>query len=310
MVFSHRRPLQVERLIDRILELSPQAQVVLHHDEHLVPMTWTRPPGPRVHVIDHPTHIHWGGISQLRARLRVLRHIHEHIPFDWTVTISGQDYPVRHLSAWEAEVAGGGHDFILGARPVPFGPGPRRRVLAEDESYLRYAYRWTPLHPVEKYAVPVANRVARLFGADPVMVTRPFRESAVLGVIRRPIFDEHWHCYKGPTEMALSAAAVTRVVDVLTARPEIERYYATTLFPAESCLHTVLFNQPDLRALHQPVSYKLWEGGQAAHPQMIDGIDGVERAVASGSAFARKFDIDTDEAVFDAADKATDMSRK
>jgi hypothetical protein len=38
------------------------------------------------------------------------------------------------------------------------------------------------------------------------------------------------------------------------------------------------------------------------------GVDGVEQAVASGSAFARKFDIDTDEEVFDAADKAASVS--
>jgi hypothetical protein len=304
MVFSHRRPRQVERLIRRVLDLSPAAQVLLHHDAHLEPMTWTEPPGPRVHAIERPVHIQWGGFTQLQARLRVLRHLDRHFAYDWAVTVSGQDYPVTDLSAWEVQTAAGDHDYILAADQVAFDGGLPRRRLAQDEAYLRYAYRWTDLAGVGKYAVPVANRLARLVGRDPVMVSRPFRGSTKVGFARRTIFDEHWRCYKGSTEMALSAPTVRRVLDVLARRPELERYYSTTLFPAESLLHTVLYNQTDLQPLPKPLSFTIWEGGQTAHPHVI-GVDDVSTVVSSTSAFARKFDVDVDDAVFDAVDKAT-----
>jgi hypothetical protein len=128
-----------------------------------------------------------------------------------------------------------------------------------------------------------------------------------LGLARRTIFSPDWRCYKGMVSMALSARALGRVQSVLAARPEIERYYATTLFPAESLLPTVLSNEHDLRAHQGHVSFTIWEGESSPHPIEI-GPPEIEAAISSGAPFARKLDIDTGVAPFDALDAAIDAS--
>ena len=306
LVFSHRRPAQVERLLRRILELSPDSAVILHHDGHVEPMQWTDPPDSRIHVFDAQPII-WGEYSQVTARLQVLRYLHDHVPHDWSVTISGQDYPVRDLSQWQAHVSVKDLDYILDARPVNFGPGAPRRVLMQDECFARYAFRWSPLGPTAKHILPTVNRVARVFNVDPVMVKRSFKGTPWLGLARRTIFSPDWRCYKGMVSMALSAKALARVQSVLAARPEIERYYSTTLFPAESLLPTVLSNEHDLRGRQGHVSFTIWEAESSPHPVEIGPAE-IDAALSSGAPFARKLDIDTGAAAFDALDAALGAS--
>jgi hypothetical protein len=178
----------------------------------------------------------------------------------------------------------------------------------EDESYARYAYRWMPLAWWARFVAPVANRIARVAGAGPVMVTRPFRGYPRLGTARRSIFSENWRCYKGHFWMALSRKAVDRVLTVLHERPEVERYYSTTLHPDESLVHTILLNDPELRALDEQVCFTIWRGGNSAHPNVIR-LDDVDAVLASGAPFARKFDSGVDEAALDAVDAVVTAQR-
>jgi hypothetical protein len=303
VIFSHQRPAQVERLVRRILSLSPAAEVVLHHDPRRVPMVWSQPPGPRVHCVD-PQPMDWGAFTMVAATATVLEYVETHLSYDWCSVISGQDYPVTDLAAWERELGHDGSDYLLSAQEVSFDPQRPRRVLIEDEYYVRYAYRWRPLGAVPKAVVPVVNRLARLVGMGPVLVTRPFKGHQKLGITRRTPFGEDWRCFKGSQWMALSKAAVTRILEVMAKQPELARYYATTLVPDESFFQTILGNQDDLAARHGRLSFTVWAGSGAAHPKMLRSAD-VPAAVASGCAFARKFDIDIDTTALDDLDGAT-----
>lgn len=303
LVFSHRRPEQVQRLVERILALSPEGDVVLHHDPRTEPMIWSRPPGPRVRFIE-PQPMDWGAFSMVSATAKAFEHIDGGPPYDWCAVVSGQDYPVTHLGAWEDQLVAGGSDYLLSAREVSFDPSLPRRVLARDEYYVRYAYRWRPLGRVPARSVPVANGLARLVRADPVALTRPFMGRQRLGTARRTPFVDGWRCYKGSQWMALSHGAVRGVLDVIERRPELARYYATTLVPDESFFQSILRNQTTLRGCDERLSFTLWSGSGAAHPKVLRSTD-VGAALASGCPFARKFDIDIDESALDALDRAT-----
>jgi hypothetical protein len=303
VVFSHQRPVQVERLVARILALSSQGEVVLHHDPRTEPMRWSRPPGPRVHLIE-PQPMDWGAFTMVAATATVLEHMERQVPYDWCAVISGQDYPVTNLAVWEAELSRAGSDYLLSAQEVNFDRHEPRRVLVGDEYFVRYAYRWRPLGRVPRQTVPVANRLARLVGADPVLLTRPFKGRQRLGIARRTPFDATFRCFKGSQWMALSRAAVRRILSVMASRPELARYYAGTLVPDESFFQTILGNQADLRARDRRLSYTEWAGAGAAHPKLLRAAD-VDAAVASGCAFARKFDVDIDATALDLLDQAT-----
>src|ERR1700691_2931488 len=97
VVFSHQRPAQVERLVARILSLSPHAHVVLHHDPRTEPMVWTTPPGPRLHEVD-PEPMDWGAFTMVAATAKVLEHVEQNLDYEACVVVSGQDYPVTNLA--------------------------------------------------------------------------------------------------------------------------------------------------------------------------------------------------------------------
>jgi hypothetical protein len=303
IVFSHRRPAQVERLVARILSLSPDAEVLLHHDPRSEPMMWSRPPGPRVHLIE-PEPMDWGGFTMVAATMRVLEYVDRHLDYDWCALVSGQDYPVTDLGAWESELSGAGVDYLLAPEEVNFDPALRRRQRARDEYYVRYAYRWRPLGRLPRRAVPVVNVLARMVSADPVLLTRPSKGRLRLGIAaRRTPFDAGWGCFKASQWMALAAPAVQRVLAVTATRPELAEYYATTLIPDESFVQSILCNETDLRRRHQRLTFTRWAGSGSAHPKLLGAAD-VDEVLASGCAFARKFDVATDESALDALDVA------
>ena len=302
VVFSHQRPTQVERLVRRILALSPGGHVVLHHDGRHEPMAWSRPPGPRVHEVE-PEPMDWGGFTMVASTARVLARLADIVPgYEWCALISGQDYPVTDLSRWEQHTAAGDADYVLAVEEVPFSPGPRR-ALVEREYYVRYAYRWRPMPPLPPGTISLVNGAARLVGAGPVLLARPFKGRRRLGVSRRPIFDDTWRCYKGSQWMALRRVAVERILAVMAGRPELARYYAETLVPDESFFQSLLANQTDLRRQDTRLTFTRWAGGGAAHPTVL-GVGDAAAAVASGCPFARKFDTAVDADALDAVDAA------
>ena len=303
VIFSHRRPAQVERLVSRILALSPDGQVVLHHDGRRQPMVWSEPPGPRVHIVE-PEPMDWGGFTMVTSTARMLEYVEEMLEYDWCAVISGQDYPARNLAAWEEELAASGADYILSAQEVNFDPRCRRRDLVEDEYYVRYAYRWRRLGRIPPQVVPVANRVAGLFGVGPVLLTRAFKGYHRLGVARSMPFGEDWRFFKGSQWMAMSKAAVRHILQVMDSRPELARYYATTLVPDESFFQSILRNAESLQQCDQRLTFIVWTGSRSAHPKVLGSAD-VPAALVSGSAFVRKLDIDVDPAALDALDRGT-----
>jgi hypothetical protein len=246
----------------------------------------------------------WGGFTMVATTVSVLEHLERHLPYDWCALISGQDYPVVDLAAWEQEISGDGSDYLLSATEVSFDPSVPRRTHAGDEFFVRYAYRWRPLGRVPRRAVAVVNALARVVSADPVLLTRPFTGGLRLGVVaRRTPFHDGWRCFKGSQWMALSAPAVRRLLEVTRSRPELAEYYATTLVPDESFLQSILGNQTDLRRRDHRLTFTRWAGSGAAHPLLLRGDD-VGDALASGCAFARKFDVDVDGSAIDAVDRA------
>lgn len=299
-IFSHQRPAQVERLVHRILALSPDATVVLHHDPRQEPMTWTTPPGPRLQLVD-PQPMDWGGFTMVAAMIHVLGHLEVRGDYDYCALVSGQDYPVTDLARWEADVAGEGADYLLAPEEVPFVG--RRRDLVADEYYVRYAYRWRRLGPIPIALVAAVNRMAGLAGAGPVLVTRPFKGRRKLGIARRTPFTHGWRCFKGSQWMALSRRSVVHILGEMAARPELAEFYRLTLVPDESFLQTILGNDEALRGRAQRLTFTRWARSGAAHPQVLRSAD-VDDAVASGCAFARKFDTAIDGGALDLIDRA------
>lgn len=91
----------VQRLAERIREVSPSANVVVRHDVRHGDLDRSTLAG----AVYRPSaaRLLWGHWSMVEAQVAEMRWVRERLDPDWLVFISGQDFPVGQLA-----VLGGG----------------------------------------------------------------------------------------------------------------------------------------------------------------------------------------------------------
>ena len=115
-------------------------------------------------------------------------------------------------------------------------------------------------------------------------------------------FNEHFRCYGGPQWLNLNRKSVDRLHRLVRTRPDVVAHYRRTHIPDESFVQSVLVNDPELRICNDACRFVNWdEERQTASPSIIT-IDDLDKVLASGQPFARKFDAGVDDAVLDAID--------
>jgi hypothetical protein len=212
------------------------------------------------------------------------------------VVLSGQDYPLRPLAEIEAGLAATDADALLtgfwelDTRRAPDGP---RRPF-----FRRYAYRhftppgWLPERDLPRALGPLAYR-CRLPGALPDRIG-----------VRWPVlpFGAGLRCHVSADWLTLNRRAARAATSFARARPRVMRHYRRTIVPAESYFATVLANDPSLRVDPDGRRFISWPRPGAPHPDTLTTAD-LERALASGSDFARKFDPAVDARALDLLDE-------
>ena len=316
LVLSYTNPRQVVRLADRLLSNDPACHVVIHHD-----MARTTLDGhglenrERVHLLAFARNARWGSFTIVRATLRSLQWISETLMPDWTVVISGQDYPVRPAEELHAKLGGSNADAFL-------TPGitvdSHRPTAAEGEAtfwHARYYYRWYRLPQVTRgIRIKGAWRVRRLWGdlslAQPFVYVwfLPSNGGTMLGFRRRRTpFDETFRCYGGSHWFAVNRDGAQTLIDFAMSRPDVVAYYARTVIPEESFINSVLMGDPHITVETPNLTYNRFALVGSPHPEMltIADLDAIEE---SGAFFARKID-GSDEQLIGALDARLDERR-
>jgi Core-2/I-Branching enzyme len=208
----------------------------------------------------------YGGFSLVEATLAGVDEIAAEGPAPGhTLLLSGQDYPLRAREEIEARLAEAGessyvHHFALPSADWPDERGGLDRV--ERFHFERFRYR---------------TRLLRL-----PLVKRRLPEGL------RP--------YGGSAFWALSAPALEYVRRFVGENPGVVRFFRHVLIPDEIFFQTILLNSPLRESIrNEQLHYVDWSGG-GAHPATLRAAD-VERALASGKLFARKFDASDTEAL-------------
>jgi hypothetical protein len=284
IVLSHRNPDQVLRLV-RALKEAPAARVLVRHD----------PRGPELpaselgraggETIEDDIIVEWGGWTYAELILGCLREaVRRHDP-DWALILSGQDYPLRPMAEIEATLDGVQTDGRLGAvreverhRPPP----------GEDEFFLRCHY----LH----YTRPRA--MGHLPGA-----LRPLayvRELPPLVGIRRPTRPPLPY-YASADWLTLGRRALTATLAAAEDR-RLMRHFRRIAVPSESLFATVLLNDPALTIERDHRRYAPFSREGDPHPDTLTTSD-LDRVLASGADFARKFDAEVDSGILDLLDE-------
>jgi hypothetical protein len=203
--------------------------------------------------------------------------------------ISGQDYPIRPLPEIERELRDSPYDgYVAGTLVDP----PSWRTRDSDDFTRRYFYRYRP--------IPEPGRLGRraIAAARPLLALGDTPDGALLGRRCRVPFSATLRCRRGPDWLTLRRRAVEIVVG---APRELVHHYVRTMCPTESLPQTVLHAAPELKLDGGTRRFTQWADG-AWHPDVLGRAD-LERILASGADFARKFDSTLDSAVLDELDR-------
>lgn len=294
LVTSYRVPGQVLRLASVLRKGSPDAAIVVHHDDRHSRVDGVALQALEVRRVEPPSAAAWGEASQLAMVLRCLEWVQDSTDFDWVVLLSGQDYPIRPLAEIERSLAAADVDgFIETDRCERPALG-----AAIDEFAGRYHFRWRRMP-----SGPLA-RVARAGAKSGRLVrVRAMPSGTWIGLpaLRSP-FGPNLVCYYGSDWFTLSRNAVEVVRRFARARKDVLRYYRRTLIPTESFVQTAVANDPSLRLSGDNRRYSVWDAPHMTGPRPL-GMQDLELMLASGGDFARKFDETVDRAVLDEIDR-------
>jgi hypothetical protein len=294
LITSHTLPGQVLRLASVLRRGSPDASIVVHHDNRTSELDRARAAELAIELIEPPSRVKWGHVSHLAMLIRCLRRVLQSGDFDWLVLLSGQDYPIRPVAEIELSLAQAQVDAFIETAPCP-RPASWRSV---DEFALRYHYRWRRTGRAS--LIRAVHAAARL--RPPLRVRRmPTGENWIGWPALRSPFGPGFVCHSGADWFTLSRLAAETIERVLESRPELFSYYRQTLEPSESCFQTILANAPALRLAPDHRRYVVFEA-QGIHPRVLTRDD-LEAILASGRDFARKFDASIDSRALDEIDR-------
>jgi hypothetical protein len=292
LVLSHSNPAQVLRLVAALKE-GPGAEVAVRHDQRRSALDRTAVERLGARLLRDDIDFEWGGTTQLDVLLGALERVAEAFDPDWLFVLSGQDYPLRPIEAIHADLAASGVDAMLGSvwpletrhRPAP----------PQEEFFLRYAYR--------HYRVP--RRTPHLPQAlRSVAYLRELPTSRHLGVRRMRLpFGESFRCYVSSDWITLGRRGLSALLSATRENSRLLRYYGRTAIPSESFPATVLLNDRSLNVSRDHRRFAPFTDPGAAHPDALTSAD-LDRILASGCDFARKFDAEVDAKVLDALDES------
>ncbi len=290
LLLTHKDPEQVEALASRILALSPDAQIVVHHDLKADGTPWGGAPPDRVSFVD-PVKVEWGDWSIVEATLRMFRFAAEKLQASWFVVVSGEHWPVVNLAAWEQTLPACPFDAFLPAQQLPGRLRFGTRNVDGNRFLARCLHRW---FKVRRPTSDLAHR--GLAGLSKISLrTHPLfklefslRSGAwFLGLPRPRGPLKGWTFYKGSEWLACNAKAVDALLDVA---PVVVAWFKKSHIPDESYVQTVLRRSADLRISEHEVTWVPPEPNRATPGWMLLKAEDLDTVMTSGVAFARKVD--------------------
>ncbi len=289
----------VFRLARQVQTLSPEASVLLRHDQDdYITADQARDVG--AHLLRSDIKVVWGGWSMTQAVMEAFAEARE-LGADYYVLITGQDYPIRHLADWEREVAGSGADALIGEMEQSLNPDLYRYKWREP--FL--APRWVPVVVDRAAAYLWSRHVGRLLRPAVIAYRNGRDHRWALGRRRLSLAfgkEPPIPLVNGSGWMTLSAQALDRVLLLHRRDSEVRRFFETTRVADEMYIASLVHGQADLRVLRRPTSYARFLGDTPS-PVWVDVAELVQ-ARQTQAAFVRKVSATADD-VRDTADVLT-----
>jgi hypothetical protein len=220
---------------------------------------------PSVHFLERHT-CHWGGFGHVRATLKGIDELRRiGTPFDYVILLTGQDYPIKSNEHIES--------FF---------------TLAKGNSFMGFSAlpsdSWSPRGGLDR----IEYRHLRVHGRH---LRSPFRRRFPAGL--RP--------YGGGAYWCLSRACIEYVARFVAERPDVVEFFESVDIPDELFFQTVVLNSElGDTVVNDNLRYIDWTRGR--RPAILGAAD-FTALRNSQKLFARKFDVQQDEAVLDLIDR-------
>lgn len=309
VVLTHKDWPQVERLVRAILASSPEAFVLVAHDNRVARFP-TGVDDPRVEIFEHGLATDWGSWELVEATIRSFERVRRRVNPALVVLVSGQDYPVRRLVDWEAEILAA-EGWVGAAEELRYTPHWGRRRGEGQDTLTRYTHRWFQTELARRgirFGGPIGRGLRRVRGAialraEPLLSVRVVTRGRGVfwGIRRRTPFSAERPCYYGSQWVAMPRPELDRLLDEdLAPGSRLRRFYQQTIIPDESALVTPL-SWRAAPAVLTPVTHLTWD---PAHDQpTVCSLDDLDELVGSGAAFCRKVDPVISAALMDELDQ-------
>lgn len=277
----------------RIKASSPTSAVLVRHqrgqgfDSEALALAGARP-------LVSDLQVRWGSWELTEAMLEALRAASEVFDPDYTVMISGQDYLVRDLAAWEARHAALGIDALLD-------------LIADHPDDYSYSWRFVDLPAMPDTALRILRHAAWRLGTwtrPAAMILPRFATGdrrVLVGLRRRVRVPYGMQVVKASQWSTLSRAAVCRLLARDATDRRVRDYFKTVRISDEAYIPSLLSADAGLNTQPGVTTVKRFAEGKAS-PLTLDRdllLDLL--ATHSEPAFARKFARD-DDALRDFAD--------
>lgn len=231
----------------------------------------------------------WGGFGLVRAAVAGLSaavNLRERA-FDYVVSLTGQDYPIRPNAEIHEELTrGGGRSFMV-SWPLPFA---KWRNGGLDRFQCRH---WTALGRRFRLPVRAASGAMR--------AKAPIRRALNRMLPRARPFLEGFKPFGGGAFWWLARSHAEYALSYLRANPSYSRYFRHVSIPDEMFFQTLLLNSPvAAQIVNDDLRYVDWKVG-GSHPRTL-GREDLTRLIGSGRLVARKFDESADSVVLDMID--------
>lgn len=268
VILAHQLPEQLVRLVRRLN--TPGAMFLVHIDrraDEAVDRTARAGLAELENVVFLRRHaLYWGGFGHVRATIEGLDELYRRAaPFDYVALLTGQDYPIKPVSAIERTLEQPGGKSFMAHDRLPGG-------------WVDGMERITHWHS-RRIGVPRGWHL-RL----------PLRRSLPLGLVP----------YGGSSYWWLSREAVDYVRRFLAEQPGFYRFFRHVDIPDEIIFHTILMNSPLRETIvNDELRYVDWT--RQPLPAVF-GAGDLELLRRSPKLLARKFDLRVDSEIFDLID--------
>jgi len=267
LILTHKNPEQLERLIKAMDHPAFDFYVHIDKKTNAAPFQYLAEK-KNIFLIKNRTSIYWAGYGTIQATLNGFGEI-PLTNYDYINVISGQDFPLKSADHI--------YRYIDQRRDKEF-------ITCDSikDKWKEAAIRVTDYHLIN-WRIPGKFRLSRLI--TKILPPRKFPLDYEL------VGRANW--------FTLTPASITYLLDFLTKNPKVIRFFKYCWGADEFFFATILFNSHFKDHIVDNLVYVDWSVPvKTGHPKLLRSED-FEALCATDKLFARKFDIDTDAAIFD-----------